>query len=152
MAGQPAGHSLQATALVHEAYLRLVEHEPDREWEGRGHFFSAAAEAMRRILVDRARRKQRVRHGGNHARKRLAEDAIEAPSMEGDVLDINAALEELQQEKPRLAELVKLRFFVGLTLNEAADLLDISSATASRDWTFARAWLIRFINGTQNHH
>lgn len=145
MAGQPAGHSLQATALVHEAYMRLVELEPNREWEGRRHFFAAAAEAMRRILVDRARRRQREKHGGNLARQRFAEDSIVAPpvaDLQTDLLALDSALGGLEKEKPRMAELVKLRFFVGLSHKESAELLGISTATADRDWAYARAWLI----------
>lgn len=148
MAGQPAGHSLQATALVHEAYMRLVKHEPDRDWESRSHFFTAAAEAMRRILIDRARRKQRIKHGGQMARKRLAEDSIAQPKdtdLPNELLDIDAALEEFQKDEPRVAQLVKLRFFVGLSLADSADVLGVSRATAVRDWTYARAWLIRYM-------
>lgn len=145
MAGQPAGHSLQATALVHEAYVRLIELEPEREWEGRRHFFAAAAEAMRRILVDRARRKLREKHGGNLARQRFSEDSIvTAPvaDLQADLLALDSALGGLEQEKPRMAELVKLRFFVGMSHRESAEMLGISKATADRDWAYARAWLI----------
>lgn len=138
---EQAGVSLQATSLVHEAYLRLVQPEPGVKWNGRGHFFSAAAEAMRRIMIERARRKQAQKRGGDLKREHLPEDAIEAPDAKVDLLDLDAALDKLQTQAPRKAELVKLRYFVGLTLREAADVLGISSATADRDWAYAKAWL-----------
>jgi RNA polymerase sigma factor (TIGR02999 family) len=138
--------TLQATALVHEAFLRLVENQPDREFCDRGDFFAAAAEAMRRILVDRARRKQRIKHGGELVRRRYAEDAILAPKIDDDLLSLDAALKDLQSLKPRMASLVKLRYFVGMTLREAADALGISQATADRDWAYAKAWLYRRLN------
>lgn len=133
------GQTLQATALVHEAYLRLVGGETS--WENRRHFFAAAAEAMRRILIDRARRKRRVRHGGGRQRVELEADqlAIDAPSV--DLLALDEALDRLAAEDPQKAELVKLRFFAGLDEQEAADVLGISRSTAARHWAYARAWL-----------
>lgn len=140
------GQTLQATALVHEAYLRLVasgrkDGEPEQQWDSRGHFFAAAAEAMRRILVDKARRKQRLKRGGD--RQRLDLDQIEAavPGPSGDLLALDEALEQLAAEDAQKAELVKLRYFAGLTLEEAGRCLGISRATANRYWEYARAWL-----------
>jgi RNA polymerase sigma factor (TIGR02999 family) len=141
------GQTLQATALVHEAYLRLVDVERAQHWNSRGHFFAAAAEAMRRILVEAARRKGRQRHGGGAHRKPL--DGVEpAAPAEGDAVDLialNDALDRLAEAFPRRAELVKLRYFAGLTVPEAADLLGISRSTAEADWTYAKAWLKREI-------
>lgn len=137
------GQTLQATALVHEAYLRLVEREERDKWQSRGHFFSAAAEAMRRILVDNARRKRRVKRGGDRDRQELVEDAIAAPESNLDLIALDAALEKLQQKDVRKAELVKLRFFAGLTIEQAAAALGIGTSTADRDWSYARLWLFR---------
>jgi RNA polymerase sigma factor (TIGR02999 family) len=141
MARESAGHTLQPTALVHEAFLKLVGPAPGAHWNGRTHFYAAAAEAMRRILIDHARRKQRVRHGGG--RKRIdfpeAEMAAEAPSR--DLLALDEALTRFAGEDPQKAELVRLRHFTGLTLEEAADFLGISRATAARHWAYALAWL-----------
>jgi RNA polymerase sigma factor (TIGR02999 family) len=135
------GQTLQATALVHEAYLRLVGDESGTHWNGRAHFFGAAAEAMRRILVDEARRKGRRKRGGEWQREdiELVAPAIIGPNIE--LLDLDEALAELALVEPAKAELVKLRYFVGLTLDEAAETLGISSATADRYWKYARAWL-----------
>jgi RNA polymerase sigma factor (TIGR02999 family) len=134
------GQTLQATALVHEVYIRLVGNEP-QSWDGRGHFFMAAAEAMRRILVDNARRKQRHKHGGDRQRIDLdaADLAIEGPSE--DIVALDEALARLAAEDPTKAELVKLRCFAGLTVEQAAEILGISRATACRYWSYARAWL-----------
>lgn len=143
------GHSLQATALVHEAYLRLVDTESQQTWECRGHFFSAAAEAMRRILVESARRKRRLKRGGDLKQQEFHEDAIAAPELEEDILELDAALELLQQKDPRKAELVRLRYFAGLTVPEAASALGISVPTADRDWAYARAWLFRQIGNAK---
>lgn len=139
---EAAAHTLQATALVHEAYLRL---SPGRaQWEGRQHFFSAAAEAMRRILIDRARRRRARRHGGDLARTEYVDDLIELPdAKDEEILAIDEILDRLAAAEPRKAELVKLRYFVGMTLEETADALGISLATAKRDWVYARAWLFR---------
>ena len=140
LAQERPGQTLQATALVHEAYLRLVG-GGDSSWENRRHFFAAAAEAMRRILVERARRKKRVRHGGGHCRVDLDADEmpIEIPAV--DLLALDEALDRWAAEDPQKAELVKLRFFAGLGEQEAAEVLGISRATAARHWAYARAWL-----------
>ncbi len=135
-------HTLQATALVHEAYLKLSPGKP--QWQGRKHFFSAAAEAMRRILIDRARHRKAVRHGGGFQRTELAEDAIVVPAAKDDeILAIHEILDRFARIEPRKAEVVKLRYFVGMTIEETAEALDISTPTAKRDWMFARAWLFR---------
>lgn len=136
------GQTLQATALVHEAYARLVGGEAARQWDGRGHFFAAAAEAMRRILVENARRKGRVKHGGGLRRVEL-DDAENAPADDEQILRLDEALTRLASVRPQAAELVKLRFFSGLTAEEAAPMLGLSERTARRLWTFARAWLRR---------
>ncbi|MCC9609488.1 sigma-70 family RNA polymerase sigma factor [Blastopirellula sp. JC732] len=135
-------HTLQATALVHDAYIRLVDVEKAPKWDSRGHFFAAAAEAMRRILVESARRKKRIRHGGEVQRVDLDPD-LTSNDREIDVLALDEALTRLEQTDERKASLVKLRYFAGLTVQEAADTLGISLATAERDWTFARVWLLR---------
>jgi RNA polymerase sigma factor (TIGR02999 family) len=137
------GQTLDATALVHEAYLRLVDTDTDQPWNGRGHFFAAAAEAMRRILVEQARRKGRRKRGGDWQRwdVRLGEPAAEGPDV--DLVSVDEALTELAREHPEKAELVKLRYFAGMTLAEAASALGISTATADRRWRYARAWLAR---------
>jgi RNA polymerase sigma factor (TIGR02999 family) len=140
MAQEKPGQTLDATALVHEAYLRLVG-TGEREWKNRGHFFGAAAEAMRRILVEQARRKQRVRHGGGRQRVQLDEACPVVGPPSDDVQALDEALTGLAALDPVRAELVKLRFFGGLTMPEAAAVLEISLATAERHWTFARTWL-----------
>jgi RNA polymerase sigma factor (TIGR02999 family) len=134
------GQTLQATALVHEAYLRLVDADRAPHWNSRGHFFAAAAEAMRRILVDNARRKRRPKHGGDRQRVEL-NDALNVAEPGDDLLALNDALDRFAAQEPVKAELVKLRYFAGLSLEEAAACLDISEATAKRYWTVARAWL-----------
>ena len=140
MAREAPGQTLQPTALVHEAWLRLAGDEPSR-WDSRAHFFGAAAEAMRRILIDRARRKQAMRHGAGQQRVDIEEIEIAAPADDGQLLAINEALDKLTaQDKPK-AELVKLRFFAGMSIEEAAAVLGISEATAKRWWAYARAWL-----------
>jgi RNA polymerase sigma factor (TIGR02999 family) len=135
------GHTLQATALVHEAYLRVVTPGGDQNWDNRRHFFAAAAEAMRRILVESARRKRRLRHGGDRQRVDLAEHDLPIEAPHEDVLALNEAFEQFAVEEPQKAELVKLRFFAGLDEQEAADVLGISRTTAARYWAYARAWL-----------
>lgn len=144
LAGENPGHTLQPTALVHEAYLKLVGSDPRQPWNGRVHFFAAAAEAMRRILIDHARRKHRVRRGGAMQRVEL-KDLVDieqiAEREEDDILALDEALTQLAAADPRRAELVRLRYFAGLTLEQAAELLGISRATADRHWSFARAWL-----------
>ena len=141
LAQEKPGQTLQATALVHEAYLRLLDSERGQDWNGRGHFFAAAAEAMRRILVDHARRKRRPKHGGGQ--KRLPLDAIALPVEDRfhDLLALDEALNELARQEPLKAELVKLRYFAGLSVEEAAACLGISPITAKRYWAVARAWL-----------
>jgi RNA polymerase sigma factor (TIGR02999 family) len=138
------GQTLQATALVHEAYLKLVRIK-GHEWQGRTHFFAASAEAMRRILIDNARRKRRFKRGGDHEKISLdeAQAAIEAPS--DDVIAVNEALGRLAETDEQKAELVKLRYFAGLTLDQAAAVLGISRTTARRHWTYAKAWLYKSI-------
>jgi len=141
LASERPGQTLQATALVHEAYLRLVGSDVGKNWDGRGHFFAAAAEAIRRILVENARRKRGPKHGGRLQRVDADFDLVAAPNSSVDVLALNDALNRLAQESPVRAELVKLRFFAGLTLPEAAEALNVSLATAERYWTYARTWL-----------
>jgi RNA polymerase sigma factor (TIGR02999 family) len=140
------GHTLDATALVHEAYLRLVG---DQRFDSRGHFFAAAAESMRRILVDAARRKATVRHGGNRRRVRLDELHRIAESPDG-LIDLHDALTRLAAAEPQKAKLVELRFFAGLSVAEAANTLGVSPATAARWWEFARLWLFADLRGDEN--
>jgi RNA polymerase sigma factor (TIGR02999 family) len=140
MAHEPPGQTLQPTALVHEAWLRLAGHD-DRPWEGRAHFFGAAAEAMRRILIDNARRKKALRHGAGQPRLDIQEIEIAAPAPDDQLLAIDEALALLAAAQPEKAELVKLRYFAGLSIEEAAAVLKISLATAKRWWAYARAWL-----------
>ena len=148
LAHERPGQTLQATALVHEAYLRLVGVDPHQPWNGRGHFFAAAAEAMRRILVDRPRRKHRPKHGGDRERVDLDELTIPADdNRAGQLLALDEALTDLARQEPAKAELVKLRYFAGLTLDEAAACLGVSPATAKRHWTVARAWLFAALSG-----
>ncbi len=141
LAREAPGQTLQATALVHEAYLRLVGSEPDRPWDGRGHFFAAAAEAMRRILVENARRRHRVKRGGNRARVDLANAEPAAPESDEDLLALDEALEKLSEKDAIKAQLVQLRVFAGLTLVQAGEILGLSASTADRYWAYARAWL-----------
>jgi RNA polymerase sigma factor (TIGR02999 family) len=143
LANEQPGQTLDATALVHEAYLRLVDVEQPQSWHGRGHFFAAAAEAMRRLLVENARRKGRLKRGGDWLRwdVQVNEPAVEGPAP--DILAVDEALAQLAREHPDKAELVKLRYFAGMTLAEAAAVLGISTATADRRWRYARAWLAR---------
>ena len=151
LAQEKQGQTLQATALVHEAYLRLVgTPRQAAAFDHRGHFFAAAAEAMRRILVDQARRKQRLRHGGGLQRQPLDEHepAIASPVDAIDLLTLNEALDQLEAAYPRRAELVKLRYFAGLTMPEAAEMLGISQSTAEADWTYAKTWLKREMEKT----
>ena len=144
MAGEATTQTLQPTALVHEAWLRLVGHE-NPQFANRAHFFAAAAEAMRRILIDNARRKRSLRHGGGQQRLDIQEVEIAAPVKDDELLAVDEVLEAFAAEDKQKAELVKLRYFVGLTLEEAAEVLGISAATAKRWWTFARAWLYQEI-------
>ncbi len=140
MAGQAPGHTLQPTALVHEAWLRLTGNEPGR-FVGRDHFFAAAAEAMRHILIDAARRKRAVRHGGGLARVDIQDVEIASLADDDELLAVHEVLDKLAVEDPQRAELTKLRYFVGLTFEEAAEVLGISVATAKRHWAYARAFL-----------
>ncbi len=141
MAHEKPGQTLQATALVHEAYLRLVDVKAAQPWNSKGHFFAAAAEAMRRILVEQARQKRRLKRGGTMQRVDLDSDCAVSESAGFDLLALDEALTRLAAEEPVKAELVKLRFFTGLTVSEAADVLGVSVATAERYWTFAKSWL-----------
>ena len=147
LAKEKPGQTLEATALVHEAYLRLVDTDKAQQWNSRGHFFAAAAEAMRRVLVENARRKQRVKHGGG--RQRLDLDQLAAATSErlDDVLDIDAALAGLANADPQAAELVKLRYFAGLSIPQAAAVLGVSPRSADFLWAYARAWLLRSLGG-----
>jgi RNA polymerase sigma factor (TIGR02999 family) len=158
------GQTLQATALVHEAWLRLVSVESPQKWDGRGHFFAAAAEAMRRILVEQARRKKRIKHGGEWRRAGAGELNLVAAGelnlvaagelnlvsdAEEEVLSVHEALDGLATVDAQAAQVVKLHFFAGLTLEEVASVLEISSRTAYRDWAFARAWLAKRLDGPE---
>jgi RNA polymerase sigma factor (TIGR02999 family) len=147
LAREKPGQTLQATALVHEAYLRLVGPADDQRWENRGHFFAAAAEAMRRILVEAARRKKRIRHGGASRRVELPADATVMPIPLEDVLAVDEALEQLAVADPQAAELVKLHYFAGLTIDQAAGVLGVSERKAYSVWAYARAWLFRCLEG-----
>jgi RNA polymerase sigma factor (TIGR02999 family) len=141
LAGEDPGQSLQSSDLVHEAYLRLVGEGDQKQWDGRRHFFAAAAEAMRRILVEKARRKKRVKHGGARLRLDLDAGGFLAKEPSEDIEALDEALTKLAAEDPAKAELVKLRCFAGLTMPEIAQVLKISLATAERHWTYARTWL-----------
>jgi RNA polymerase sigma factor (TIGR02999 family) len=141
MAGESSGHTLQPTALVHEAWLRLVDADGQAQFQNRAHFFGAAAEAMRRILIDRARRKQAQKHGGGQPHLDVDEIEIPAPANDEELLAVNAALDRFAAVDARKAELVKLRYFVGMTIAEAATVLGIAEPTAKVWWAYARAWL-----------
>lgn len=144
LAREAPGQTLQATALVHEAWLRIASGQ-QKAWDNRAHFFAAAAEAMRRILIDNARRKRALRHGGNLQRVELEGCEIVSNTPDDELLALHDALDRLAAQDPDKAELVKLRYFVGLTIEQAADVLGISEPTAKRWWTYARAWLYREI-------
>ena len=141
LALEPAGATLSPTVLVHDAYLRVVKNQDEKQWDGRGHFYVAAAEAMRRILIDRARRRKAIKHGGDLHREVFDSVMVPADRKSEELLAIHEVLDELDSSHPRQAELVKLRYFVGLTIDEASEALGISHATAERDWAYARAWL-----------
>jgi RNA polymerase sigma factor (TIGR02999 family) len=147
MALECPGQTLQATALVHEAYVRLVDVEKAQHWNSRGHFFAAAAEAMRRILVENARRKRGPKRGGGRQRVNLEDAVSYVPEPADDLLSLNEALDRLAREDPKKGELVKLRYFAGLSVQEAADVLGISRATADRYWAYAKAWLYCEMSG-----
>ena len=143
LASEKPGQTLQATALVHEVFLRLVGNQ---QFSGRSHFFAAAAEAMRRILIEKARRKDRIRHGGGRTRLDLDELDVADETAAESLLDLDAALTRLASEEPEVAELVKLRYFAGLTIEQTAQSLSISVRTANRHWAYAKAWLYRQLN------
>jgi RNA polymerase sigma factor (TIGR02999 family) len=150
LANEAPGQTLEPTALVHEAYLRLVGDTPDRHWNGRGHFFAAAAEAMRRILVENARRKRTFKRGGALARRELDEAELLAPEPREDVLALDDALTELATSDRTAADLVQLRYFGGLSVAEAAQILGLSQRNAERLWTYTRLWLLeRIKNGVR---
>jgi RNA polymerase sigma factor (TIGR02999 family) len=151
MSHEPPGNTLQPTALVHEAWLRLVASD-QQTWQNRGHFFGAAAEAMRRILIESARRKRALRHGGNQQRLDIDKLEIAAPTPDEELLAISDALEKFSTLDEDKAKLVKLRYFAGLTIEEAAPILGISRATAKRWWTYARAWLYQQVHATQKRN
>lgn len=149
MQEQPPGHTLQATALVHEVWLKLSKH-PDREWRDSRHYLSTAAEAMRQILIDRARKRQAIRHGGGLDRLDVDILPIAAPARDEVMLQVNEALDALALTAPEKAEIVKLRFFVGMTAQEAAETLGITERTAERYWAYAKAWLFERIETEKN--
>jgi len=141
------GHTLQPTALVHEAYLRIAKTEEDVRWDNRGHFYMAAAEAMRRILIDRARARGALKRGGDRPRLTLDQSSLTLDAPPPEILELDEALRRLESEDPVKADLVKLRFFGGLSLREAAAILGISESTADRYWAYARAWLYNEMAG-----
>jgi RNA polymerase sigma factor (TIGR02999 family) len=154
LAQELPGQTLQATALVHEAYVRLVSSEPDGQaqanWNSRGHFFAAAAEAMRRILVEQARHKKSAKGGGQFQRVELPDDQLSAPSRRLDLIALDEALDKLAELDRRKADLVKLRFFAGLTIRQAAEALGIAESTADADWAYAKSWLrLALANGAE---
>ena len=142
LALEAPGQTLDPSDLVHEAYVRLVGDDPGRPWDNRGHFFAAAAEAMRRILVDRARAKRRLKRGGGRARVVLDPELIAAPGASDDLLALDEALQKLADQDPQVAALVNLRYFAGLTVQQAAEALGIAPRTADFHWSYARAWLL----------
>jgi RNA polymerase sigma factor (TIGR02999 family) len=149
MAREEPGQTLQATALVHEAYLRLIGSSSPSRWNGRNHFFAAASEAMRRILVEKARRRRAIKRGAGAAHVQLDDVDPASPVKDEQVLEVSDALEQLALEDPTAAELVKLRFFAGLSGQEAAAALGLAERSATRTWAYARAWLYRQLNGSQ---
>ncbi len=150
MAQEKPGQTLQATALVHEAYMRLVDVDNLQRWDSRGHFFSAAAEAMRRILVDQARRKTTTKAGGERRRVELAEVEPQIEARALDLLALDEALRKLESRNPRQAGLIKIRFFAGLTIEQAAQALGVSTSTAENDWAYAKSWLRIEMSDTDN--
>jgi RNA polymerase sigma factor (TIGR02999 family) len=147
LAQEKPGQTLQATALVHEAYLRLVDAERDWDWDSRGHFFAAAAEAMRRILIESARRKASAKHGGTRNRRMLGEAQLATGDQAGDLLALDEALTRLAEKDAQAARLVQLRYFAGLTTEQAAKVMGISTRSAYYTWTYARSWLKRAMRG-----
>jgi RNA polymerase sigma factor (TIGR02999 family) len=150
LARETPGQTLDANGLVHEAYLRLVGDNPRRPWNGRSHFFAAAAEAMRRILIDNARRKRRVRHGGEHDRQPLDESQLAEAEADHRLLAVDEALDKLAAEDEDVARVVKLRYFVGLSVEETADVMEVSVRTVNRHWAYARAWLHKELKKSMN--
>ena len=148
LAQESRGQTLQATALVHEAYIRLVDTEKVQHWNSRGHFFAAAAEAMRRILIENARRKRRTKHGGGMERVEIEMSDLPTRMSGDELIALDAALEKLSRHDPVKAQLVTLRYFGGMTIEQASELLNISRVTDHRYWTYARAWLHQEISGT----
>lgn len=148
MAGESSGHTLQPTALVHEAWLRLVS-PGQQNWQNRAHFFTAAAEAMRRILVDHARRKHSLKRGGGAIKEELDEASLVLAAPPEELLAVHEALDQLCASDPQAGELVKLRYFVGMTMDEAAAAMGLSTRSAERIWTYARAWLSKQIRSSQ---
>ena len=146
MFAQPADHTLQSTALVHEAFVRLVDREKVQKWDSRGHFFAAAAEAMRRILIDHARRKAADKHGGRHERQPLGANEVVLPLPSEELLALDEALKRLELDDPEIAKLVKLRFYAGLSMPQVAELLGRSLCTVEREWRYARSWLHRAVS------
>jgi RNA polymerase sigma factor (TIGR02999 family) len=146
LANEKPGQTLQATALVHEAFLRLVDVNRPQHWNSRGHFFAAAAEAMRRLLVEKARRKKRVRHGGDCRRVDLDTELYVSDDADDSLLALDEALERLAVQDPEVAQVVKLRYFAGLTIEQTAAAMSISARNVSRHWTYARAWLYQQLN------
>ena len=145
IAQESPAQTLGATDLVHEAFLRLVGNDTSKEWNGRGHFFGAAAKAMRRIVIDNVRKKKRLKRGGGNARVELRESQFGCEDLNDEIIAVHDALERLEQDNPELAKLVELRYFAGLTSKEAAVAMGVSKATADRNWAYARAWLRRDI-------
>ena len=148
LALEPSGQTLQPTALVHEAYVRLVRSKGGSDWDNRSHFYAAAAESMRRILIENARRKHGPQHGGHLTRRDLDPDQV-ASCRPDELLALDEALQQLEAIDPRPAAVVKLRFFGGLTLDEVAETLNVSARTADADWAYARAWLMTAIRGDE---
>ena len=144
------GQTLQSTALVHEAYIRLLKQNGVSQWDSKGHFFAAAAEAMRRILVDRAREKKRLKRGGDRKRVNFSENDTHLGENDENVLLINESIESLERDDPKAAEVLKLRYYAGLSVEEAAKALDISRASAYRHWSYARAWVVAEIVDEEN--
>lgn len=148
LALENSGLTLDATSLVHEAYVRLIGDNAERPWNGRGHFFAAASEAMRRILIENARRKRRLRHGGDMSRRVLNEAELAEDKADDKLLAVDEALDQLAQKEPEVAEVVKLRFYVGLTIEKTAEVLDLSKRTVNRHWAYARAWLHQHLSSS----